>query len=206
MKARHTAIIFLLLFLSSFTLSAQVVEDEKPLTKKEFRAKRKKAKALQKVNQIHEVRRNAKELLETRDFVLKDDGRSGSSGVVSFFKIHGDTVTIQTWSNGQVGTSLDYRRGANKVIGDILTYEIQDNGLDKPLQVFIWYRERVRFSQQLVSVYVYGNRVEAAGIRGYFSSVADANIFVSGVRSTGKGPLISRARRFDAVNRERGGR
>lgn len=193
MKARHTTFILLISILCSVTLSAQVVEDQKPLTKKELRAKRKKAKELQKMNKILEVRRKAKELLEARDFVIKDDGRSGSSGTLSFFKIHGDTVTIQTWENGQVGTTPTFRRGVNKVVGDIIIYEIQDNGIDQPLQVFIRYVERLTFTQRLVSVYIFGNRIEAAGIRGYFSNVEDANIFESGVRSTGRGGISSRA-------------
>lgn len=196
MKVKHTSIVILLLVLGSFSLSAQVVEEEKPLTKKELRAKRKKAKELQKMNKILEVRRKAKELLVAKDFVLKDDGRSGVSGTASFFKIHGDTVTIQTWSNGQVGTSVDFRRGASKVIGDIFLYEIQDNGIDQPLQVFINYRERLTFTQRTVSVYVFGNRVEAAGIRGYFSNVADANIWESGIRSAGRGAATNRARQL----------
>lgn len=205
MKTGRISVILFLLILSSFTLSAQVVEDEKPLTKKELRAKKKKAKEIQKINDIREVRRKAKELLENRDFVVKDDGRSGSSGVASFFKIHGDTITIQTWSNGQVGTSLDYRRGAQKVVGDIFVFEIQDNGIDQPLQAFIRFTERLTFTQRTVSVYIYGKRIEAGGIRGYFSNIEDANIWESGIRSSGQGPLINRARTFGAVNRERGG-
>jgi len=175
-------------------MSAQVVDKEKTLTRKELRAKRKQAKEVEKLNRLNEIRRKAKALLIKKDFVLKDDGRSGVSGTASFFKIHGDTVTIQTWSNGQTGTSLDYRRGARKVVGDIFLYEIIDDGPDKPLQVFINYIERLTYTQQQVSVLVFGNRVEAAGIRGYFSNVADANIWETGIQSSNRGNVIQRAR------------
>ncbi|OEK04122.1 hypothetical protein BFP71_11590 [Roseivirga misakiensis] len=178
----------------SIGLQAQVESEAKPLTKKELRAKRKKAKEIEKLNRLSEIRRKAKELLINKDFVIKDDGRSGVSGTASFFKIHGDTVTIQTWSNGQTGTSLDYRRGARKVVGDIFNYEIIDNGPEKPLQVFINFIERLTFSQQTATVYVFGKRVEAAGIRGYFSSVADANIWETGILSSNRGTRIQRAR------------
>ncbi|MFY0594354.1 hypothetical protein [Roseivirga sp.] len=194
MKIKHTLFILLICSLSSTVMMAQDEVQEKPLTRKEMRAKRKKAKEIEKLNRLSEVRRKAKELLLKKDFVLKDDGRSGVSGTASFFKIHGDTVTIQTWSNGQTGTSLDFRRGAKKIVGDIFVYEVIDNGPDKPLHVFINYRERLTYTQQIVNVYVFGDRVEAAGIRGYFSNVEDANIWESGIRSANRGTAIQRAR------------
>lgn len=194
MKTRHYTVSILILFFSSFALSGQVTQSENALTKKELRAKKKKAKEVEKVNNIKEVRREAKALLEAKDFVVKDDGRSGASGAISFFKIHGDTVSIQTWTSEAVGTVVNYREGSNRVIGDILTYEIQDNGPDQPLQAFIIYVDRLTFAQELVSVYVYGKRIEAGGIRGYFSNVADANIWESGIMTSGRRAIANRTR------------
>lgn len=186
MKARYISIVLVLLLIGSFSLSAQVAEMEESLNKKELRAKRKEAREIQKLNKIEEVRKKAKVLLEERDFVVKDDGRSGAPGAISFFKIHGDTISIQTWSQESVGTVVNYREGSNRMVGDILNYEIQDNGADQPLQAFIWYVDRFTFERNMVSVYVFGKRVEAGGIRGDFSRVVEANIWESGMMTSGR--------------------
>lgn len=197
--------VLILFLVGSTSLIAQTEGDGKKLSKKELRAKRKKARQLEKLNAIYEIRKNAKELLTAKDFVLKDDGRSGSSGIESFFKIHGDTITIQTSSIGQTGGTVTYKRGATRVIGDIFRYRVVDSGEDKPLQVVVDYVERLTFEQRRAFVYVSGKRVEAtfnkgidaqgisgntsevAEIRGSFSSVADAKVWESGIKSSNVG-------------------
>ncbi len=222
MKRTFFPIVLILLIFSTSIVVGQTEEGERKLTRKELRAKRKKAREIEKLNKIYEIRKRAKELLTAKDFVLRDDGRTGSSSIESFFKIHGDTITIQTSSIGQTGTSVTFRRGATRVVGEIFRYRIIDSGENEPLQAVIDYVEQLTFKQRRAFVYVSGKRVEAnfnAGldsqdissnstliqeIRGSFSTVAEAKVWESGIKSSNLGGARrSSARKLGENDRRR---
>lgn len=199
MKIKNILIIaFLFFLLAEIQINAQEPQEAK-LTKKELRAKRKKAREIQRMNEIYQIHKDARELLTAKDFVLKSDGRSGRT-TTNFFRINGDTVTVQFWSNATGGPRNATGRPM-RVEGIITNFHFMDGGDDGPIQAEIDFVERFTYRQRRAFVYIIGKRAEAgfihdtninagfgAYIRGTFSSVEDSNVLETKLLSTSVRP------------------
>lgn len=225
MKNRPQLIIaFLCLLFIGVHGQAQEISSENKLTKKELRAKRKKAREIEKLNKLYAIRMKGKELLESKDFVLKSDGRTGW-GTTNFLKISGDTLTIQLWHQGQTGNGVpEADRGGRKITGQITRYKVLDHGDGKAIQAEIDFVEKFTFQQLRAFVYIIGNRAEggiiggtsaessvtsfadisdlSSGlvIRGRFSNVADSNIYEMRMNSPNlRGRRVTVARKLGGI-------
>lgn len=158
-KIKLFSVAFALIFGSTGVI-AQETSDLKKESRKSKREKRFEIKA----DKIQSNSTRLFQQLDEGDLVVMDDGigrgMQVGSGLHNFFRIKGDTLTVQKIRTQGAGTAIQSDRDLYKSQGRIRDIEIVEGSPGKPSRVMINYDDILSFEPRMVLIYVHANRFE----------------------------------------------
>lgn len=185
MIIKRTIIVFSLTIIGAICVYGQQLDgvNDSEFTKREIR---KLKRQRQKVAKVQANAQLLTDLLEQQDLVIIDDGLRGWSSepvISNFFRIVGDTLTVQEAFGQRTFESISRINKRQGIITNIRTRDGSNRAV-------IEYRDILTLEPRQYSIMVFANRLEVRDdfearlfIRGKIKKNIDANVFEIGKNS-----------------------